>query len=252
MRIQEGGSFIAINQHSRRSTLPKHEARQRYVEIGELVVLEQIKSDSDRLDSRSMVVGPFARLDANRVAAQEGKTRGAITNLFGSQANFQAETMTRALSAGDLIDQIDYPEPGDFRDADAWIDAFFAAESARGPVHGSEPTISYAYLWALWLSVVPYGLWSEQISRPSMDEFVRWLERLEQVLEHALDHFDLTLREDTTINDLAYAVAGMIEGVWLNQCLSSRHPSDPSEPIATVLRRSGRLLWRGATRPRGT
>jgi len=70
------------------------------------------------------------------------------------------------------------------------------------------------------------------------------------VLEDALDHFDLTVREGSTVNDLACAVASMIEGVWLNQCLTSRHPSDPSEPIATVLRRSGRLLWLGATQPR--
>jgi hypothetical protein len=244
MPIPEGGSL-------RRSTMPKHEARQHYVQLAQRVVLEQIKSDSEQFGGQSIVVGPFARLDANRVAAQEGKTRGAITNLFGSQANFQAETMARALSASDLIEQIEYPEPAGYPDADGWVDAFFAAESARGPMHGSEPTVSYAFLWALWLSAVPYGLWSEQISRPSMDEFTRWLERLEQVLERALHHFGLTLQEGTTLNDLACAVAELIEGVWLNQCLTTRHPTDPSEPVATVLRRSGRLLWRGATRPRG-
>jgi hypothetical protein len=106
-------------------------------------VLEQIRRDSERLEGNSLVVGPFARLDANRVAAADDKTRGAITNLFGSQAAFQADTMARALSASDLI-----------------------------------------------------------------------------------------------------------EGAWLNQCLTTRHPADPSEPIAAVLRRSGRLFWRGATRPR--
>jgi BetI-type transcriptional repressor, C-terminal len=243
---QGGGRLIATNQ--RRSTLPKHEARQRYVEIAQTVVLEQIKLDSERLDGHSIVVGPFARLDANKVAALDGKTRGAITNLFGSQAAFQADTMARALSAGDLIEQIEYPAPGDFPDADAWVDALFAAESARGPMHGGEPTVNYAYLWALWLSVVPYGLWSEQIARPSMEEYARWLERLEQVLEQAIGHFALTLQEGTTVGDLASAVASMIEGVWLNQCLSTCDPTDPSEPVATAMRRSGRLLWRGATR----
>ena len=44
-------------------------------------------------------------------------------------------------------------------------------------------------------------------------------------------------------------MASLIEGVWLNQCLTNRHPSNPREPIATVLRRSGRLLWLGAIRP---
>ena len=124
------------------------------------------------------------------------------------------------------------------------------ANRREGRCTAAKPTVNYAFLWALWLSAVPYGLWSEQIRRPSMEEHVQLLERLEQVLEQALDHFDMTLQDGTTINDLACAVASMIEGVWLNQCLTSLHPCDPSEPIATVLRRSGRLLWRGATKPR--
>ena len=240
---------MAVNSRSR-STLPKPEARQRYVEIGELVALEQIRTDSQALDERSIAIGPFARLDANAVAAQEGKTRGAISNLFGSQAAFQAETMALALSAGDWIEQIDYPAPGDFPTADAWVDALFAGESARGPAHGAEPAVTYASLWALWLSVLPYGLWSERIRQPSMEENVQWLERLERVFQDALDHFDMSLRDGTTLNDLACACAALIEGVWLNQCLTARHPSDASEPIATVMRRSGRLLWLGATQPR--
>jgi hypothetical protein len=59
----------------------------------------------------------------------------------------------------------------------------------------------------------------------------------------------MKLRKGTTLNDLACATGSLIEGVWLNQCLSTRHPSDPSQPVATVLRRSGLLLWRGATEP---
>lgn len=172
-----------------------------------------------------------------------------ISNLFGSQAAYQAETMALALSAGDWIEQIEYPTPSDFADADEWLDSLFTGESARGPLQDGEPIVNYANLWALWLSAVPYGLWSEEISRPSMEEHVRWLNKLQQVLEGAIDHFGLALREGTTVNDLACAFASMIEGVWLNQCLTTRHPSDPSEPIATVLRRSGPLLWLGATEP---
>ncbi len=237
---------MAADRQPGRSTLPKPEARQRYVEIGELVALEQIRTDCERIDEQSIAIGPFARLDANAVAARDGKTRGAITNLFGSQAAFQAETMALALRAGDWIEQIEYPEPAEYTTGDEWIDAVLAGESVRGPQHGSEPAVSYASLWALWLSAVPYGLWSEEVRRPSLEEHVQWLERLEQVLAHALEHFDLALREGVTVNDLACALASMVEGVWLNQCLTTRHPSDPSEPIATVLRRSGRLLWRGA------
>ena len=66
----------------------------------------------------------------------------------------------------------------------------------------------------------------------------------------ALDHFRLRLRAGTTLNDLACGVASLVEGAWLNQCLTARHPSEPSAPIAETLRRSGRLLWRGAVEPR--
>ena len=67
------------------------------------------------------------------------------------------------------------------------------------------------------------------------------------VLREAIEHFGLALREGS-VNDLAGAIASLVEGVWLNQCLTDTHPSDPSEPISTLLRRSGRLLWLGATR----
>ncbi|MGL4962921.1 MAG: hypothetical protein ACRC67_16940 [Inquilinus sp.] len=231
-----------------RSTLPKPDARRRYVEIGELAVLEQIQRDSIALDGSAIPIGPFARLDAGAVASQDGKTRGAITNLFGSQAAFQTETMALALSAAAWIDQFEFPEPKEFGTSEEWVDAFFLGQSVRGPQHGSKPVISYAYLWALWLSTVPYGLWSQEISRPSMAEYVQWVRRLEQIFAEAINHFALTLRDGTTLTDLACAVASMVEGVWLNQCLTARHPTDSSEPIATALCRAGRLLWCGATK----
>jgi hypothetical protein len=227
---------------SERSTLPKHEARRRYVELGVTAVLQQIAQDA----RQEIALGPFARLDANAVAAQDGKTRGAITNLFGSQAAFQAETMALALSAGDWIEHIEYPAPEDHATAEEWVDAFFAGESARGPKHGGSPVVGYGMLWAVWLSSVPYGLWSEEVARPGMEEHVQLVRQLEGVFARALVHFGLSLREGTTLTDLAGATASLVEGVWLNQCLTDRHPSDPSEPIATVLRRGGRLLWRGA------
>jgi hypothetical protein len=231
----------------KRSTLPRDEARRRYVELGELAALKQIHADSEQLDRRSIAVGPFARLDANAVAAEDGKTRGAITNLFGSQAAFQVETMELSLN---VEPEVVHPAPADHATAEEWVDAFFAQESARGPRHGAEPAVEYASLWALWLSAVPYGLWSEQISGPSMDEYRQSVTRLEAVLAEALDHFGLALREGTTLTDLAAAIASLVEGAWLNQCLTTRHPSDPSQPVAALLRRSGRLLWLGATVPR--
>jgi hypothetical protein len=233
-----------------RSALAKPDARRRYVEIAELVVLEQIRHDAQLLDGGgSIAVGPFARLDASSVAAKDDKTRGAITNLFGSQAAFQSATMALALSASGEIQEVTFPKPEDFSSAENWLDAFLVEQSARGPHHGAEPALGYASLWTLWLSAVPYGLWSEKISGPSLDEHVQWVERVQHALRMTLDHFGMDLRVGTTINDLACAIASMIEGVWLNQCLTTSHPCDPKEEISTVLRRSGRLLWRGATEP---
>ena len=213
--------------------------------MGEIEALDQIRKDAETLDSQVLAIGPFARLDASAVAARDGKTRGAITNLFGSQAAFQAETMALALSVGDWIDELEYPEPNDFTSADDWFDALLASESTRGPQRGADPTGSYANLWTLWLSAVPYGMWSDQISGPSMEEHVQWVSKLEELLDDAAEHFDLTPREGATIADLAVAVASLTEGVWLNQCLTTRHPTRPDEPVANALRRSGRLLWRG-------
>jgi AcrR family transcriptional regulator len=233
-----------------RSTLTKDEARQRYVEVGELAVLEQVRRDAQLLDDWALAVGPFTRLDANAVAAADGKTRGAITNLFGSQAAFQTETMAHVLSSADWIERVEYPEPSDFATAEEWLDALLAGQSARGPVHGAEPAVDYGSLWALWLSAVPYGLWSEEVSRASVEELLMTLERLEEALTAALEHFALELSEGTTVGDLAAAIASLTEGAWLSQCLTLHHPADQSQPASELLRRSGRLLWRGATVPR--
>lgn len=242
---------VTIKRKPKRSKLAKSEARQRYIAIGQLVVLEQIQQNSALLDSNAISIGPFARLDANTVAARDGKSRGAITNLFGSQAAFQVETMALALNASEWVERIELPAPADFATAEAWLDALLDGQSKRGPAHGATPAVDDGFLWTMWLSVVPYGHWSEQVSRPGLQEYVQWAGRLEEAFKQALDHFGLVLRAETTINDLACAVASMIEGVWLNQCLTGRHPFDPSEPIATMLRRSGRLLLRGATRSSG-
>lgn len=231
---------------SKRSGLPKPEARKYYVERGQLAVLRQIKNDAAALDGNRTAVGPFARLDANAVAAGEGKTRGAVTNVFGSQAAFQSETMMLALSAGSWIENIEYPPFSDFKSAEAWVDAFLLGQSERGPQHECEPNVSYASFWALWLSAVPYGLWSKQVSRASMAENVLWIRQLEKLFDQVLNRFTLKLRKGTTLNDLASAMAGLIEGIWLNQCLSSTHPSNPAHPVSSLMRRSGLLLWRGA------
>ncbi|MFN0194124.1 MAG: hypothetical protein ACKVP5_19470 [Aestuariivirga sp.] len=230
----------------KRSTAPKDKLRKRYVELGQLAALQQVRKDARLLDAGKIAVGPFARLDVSAVAARRGKSRGAINNLFGNQARFQAETMALAMNASHLIAGIRYPDPADFASADAWADAFFAGQSARGPVHGAKPAVNYAFLWVLWMSTLPYAMWSESTTQQNLEEHVLWLKQMETVFERALAHFGLSLKPGVTITDLACASASVIEGVWINQCLTTLHTRDPNESIATLLRRSGLMLWRGA------
>lgn len=235
-----------------RSTLAQGDARSRYAGMGVLAALEQIRADARLLAGDAMAIGPFARLDAAAVAARDGKTRGAITNLFGSQAAYQARTMGMVLDAAESSGDVDWPRPSDFADAEPWVTAFFASQSARGPVHGADPSMSYAALWALWLGVVPYGLWSDRIAGPSMEEYCRRVAQLEAVFAEAMAHFGLVLREGATLSDLACAAESLIEGVWLNQCLATTHPLEPGTPISEALVRAGRMLWRGAVRRSAT
>lgn len=229
-----------------RSNLPPPEARRRYREVGALAALEQIRLDSGGLDDRAIAVGPFGRLDAGAVAARDGKTRGSVTNLFGSQAAYQVATMEFVLDAEAWVEAGAFPPPRDFATAEAWVDAFFEAQAARGPRHGAEPGMSYAALWALWLGTVPYGLWSERVAQPSMEEFDRSVAQVEGVMAEALAHFGLGLREGVTLADLACGAMNLTEGAWLNQCLTAAHPRRPGEPVGAALVRAGRLLWRGA------
>ncbi|MFO1144860.1 MAG: hypothetical protein U1E59_21275 [Amaricoccus sp.] len=236
----------------KRSTLPTDDARTRYLEMGALAALEQIRDDAQVLGNGAMAIGPFARLDAAAVAARDGKTRGAITNLFGSQAVFQARTMDMVLDAAEISEAVDWPEPSAYTTPGAWVTAFFASQSARGPRHGAEPATSYATLWALWLGVVPYGLWSEHVAGPSMEEYSRRVAQFETVFAGAVAHFSLALREGATIADLACGAVSLIEGVWLNQCLANAHPRDRAAPISEALVRAGRMLWCGAIADAGT
>lgn len=232
-----------------RSILSKPDARRRYQVMGGVAALEQIKRDSEALDEGAFAVGPFARLDADAVAARDGKTRGAITNLFGSQAAYQVEVMRIVLDAETSSDVLGLPDPEAFDRADDWVDALFAGQSAEGPRHGAPPEMRYAALWALWLGMVPYGLWSERVTKPSMEEYERRVEQFEEAFGQALARFGLRLRDGVALSDLACGAASLIEGAWLNQCLTDRHPRRPEEPVSTALVQAGRLLWHGAVTP---
>lgn len=241
----EGNTELDVKRRAR-SNLAPQEARRRYREIGALATLEQIRLDSGALDERAIAIGPFGRLDAAAVAARDGKTRGSITNLFGSQAAYQVETMDLALDAGTWVEEDHYPAPQDFATAESWVEAMFTHLSAVGPRHGADPELSYASLWVLWLGAVPYGLWSERVAAPSIEEYHRQVMQLENMFSAALAHFGLALRDGVTPGDLAAGALSLAEGVWLNQCLTTANPRCPGEPLSAMLVRSGRLLWQGA------
>jgi hypothetical protein len=239
----------------RRSSLSPDEARKRYIQLAETALLEQIQLDAQRLDREDdedrVAVGPFSRLKADQVADADGKSRGAITNLFRSQRQFQLQAMALVLE-DPSVDESVPPAPGAYREPGDWIEAVATAESERGPVHGMEPAVGYGLNWVLWLSQVPYGVWSQRIAEPSMREFRHSAERLEvRVVRPGLAHFGLEVRPPWTTLDLAAAMDSLIEGLWLNQCLSREHPTAQGAATAQAARNAVRMIWQGATRPAG-
>ena len=99
----------------RRSALSPDDARKQYIRAAETVLLEQIQVDARRLDrqddERRVAVGPFAKLNAEQVAAAaDGKSRGAITNLFKSQRQFQLQAMALVLEDPE-VDVLVLPDP---------------------------------------------------------------------------------------------------------------------------------------------
>lgn len=153
------------------------------------------------------------------------------------------------MNAEHWLDEPTYPDPHDYMDADAWVDAFLLSQSELGPQHGAMPEVSYGSIWSLWLSAVPYGVWSKQISRSSLDEHTQWLKQVLALFQTAMTHFGLRMRQGAELGDLACGMASFIEGIWPNQCLTLHHPYNAAELISAIARRAGLMLWRGATEP---
>ncbi len=237
-----------------RNRLTRDDASQTYIRAGELEVFRQLQRDAGALDEtmaddRAFAVGPFARLRADGVVDSLGKTRGAITNVWGSQEAFRAAVMNVFLNDVSLgVDDVRYPDPVEAATIDQWIDAWAAVEIERGPRHGMDPESRYGLRWAAWLGLVPYGIWSTTVATTSTEEFKLGAERYAaDVLGPALEHFGLTVSEPTTLSDLAVAVSTTIEGTWLSSCLSATDPSGRAQSIESTLATSLRLLIRGAT-----
>lgn len=247
-----------VSEPRRRDRLPPGEARLRYIVLGERVLIEHVRRQAEELDASGEAVEPlglYAALDASEVAARVGKTRGAINNVFGSQRAFQAATMLLSiedfLDAGGM-DEAVYPHPADFADSEQWILAIARIEAARGPRRRHEDPSVFAMRWLLWLTMVPYGVWSERVRRDGVEDFANWAERLEQeVLLPALDHFGLEMRPPLRAVDLAVAIANLTEGLWISQALTDEHRLEPALAVDDAARNAFLMLWRGATATRG-
>jgi len=237
-----------------RERLARVDAEETYIRAGELEVFRQLQRDGAALDAtladnRAFAVGPFARVRADVVVDELGKTRGAINNLWGSQEAFRAAVMGVFLNDDSLgADDVTYPDPAAFASLDQWVAAWAAVEIERGPRHAMQPSNRYGLRWAAWLGLVPYGIWSDSIAETSMDELRSGVDRYAtQILGPALSHFGAELAEPTTIDDLAVAVHEAIEGTWLTSCLTGDDPIGRPNPLSTSLAKTLQLLLRGAT-----
>lgn len=236
-----------------RARLTRHDAEATYLRAGELEVFRQLRRDAGALDDsqngeHSPAIGPFARLRTDSVGGELGKTRGAINHVWGSQAAFRTAIMATFLNDASLgLDDVDLPQPGG--DLDTWIERWAHAEIDRGPRHGMEPENCYGLRWAAWLGLVPYGIWSESVAQPSLAEFRNTVHHVAaEVLAPAFEHFGLTLVDDTSLDDVALAVASAIEGCWLNAALTDRDPIGRDASIAHSLFTTLRMIVRGAVR----
>lgn len=237
-----------------RERLPRRDAEQTYLQAGELEVYRQLERDAAALDAaleteRAIAIGPFARLRADDVVDELGKTRGAINNLWGSQEGFRAAILATFLNDTTLgVDDVDYPDPAACASLDEWVAGWAAAEIERGPRHGTEPDNRYGLRWAAWLALVPYGIWSDRVAEPSMREYRDSVDHATGLLEPALEHFGVTIDPPATLADLAVAATSAIEGFWLNSSLTTDDPIGRQGPFVGALATTLRLLVRGATR----
>jgi AcrR family transcriptional regulator len=236
-----------------RQRLRRDDAESTYIRAGELEVFRQLQRDGAALDvtladERAPAVGPFSRLRTDAVADELGKTRGAFNHVWGSQEAFRAAVMADFLNDTGLgLDEAAHPDPASCHDLDEWITRWAASELERGPRHGMPPENRYGLRWAAWLGLVPYGLWSDAVAEPSLEEYRASVRHLtDDVLAPAFEHFAMALRDDTTLDDVGVAAATAIEGTWLNACLTSSDPIGRDGPLTNSLAATLRAIIRGS------
>ena len=153
---------------------------------------------------RALAVGPFARLDANARRRPRRARHAARSRTCSAARRAARPRRWRWRSApptdrGARVPRARRPSSARGRGSTRSSPASPRAGRVTG-AHGRR----YATLWALWLTAVPYGLWSERDRRARASTSTRSRSRgSRRVLRRALDHFGLALRDDVTLTDLA-------------------------------------------------
>ena len=180
---------------AKRSTLPKDEARRRYVEIGELVALEQIRKDAKLLDERrsrsarspASTPTPSPPATARRAArsptcsaarppSRPRRWRWRSTRASGSSGS--SSPPRRLSRRRGLVRRRASP-----------------ASRRAGPRTAPSRPSTTGSCGRCGSAPCPTASGASSVPGPSMEEYVQWLRRLEAILGDALDHFGLTLRE---------------------------------------------------------
>jgi hypothetical protein len=102
-----------------------------------------------------------------------------------------------------------------------------------------------------WLGLIPYGLWSKAIAEPSLDEYRHRVQIVaDDLISLALAQFDLQLAKPHSLTDLASAFVTLVEGHWLNACLSPKDPVNQTRSLEAALATALKMLFAGAVQKR--
>ena len=182
---------------------------------------------------------PLTAVGAERAARREPSRQTAARRdlpLSGSQAAYRPRPW-RPRSTPSSRSSTRLPPPARLRDADAWVDAFFAAQPARGPRHGASRRSTTRRSGRCWLSpACTDGLVrAEHGSGPSRRERVpAWASGSSGVLAAALVLFALHAARRHRATDLAPRSAAGRGHVARPVPHRRDHPPVRREPVAAL------------------
>jgi len=220
----------------KRERLPRKVAEARYLDTGLDLLLESVRDRAQQLDralvadgpdgSAPDIPGPVADVTAHAVADQLGKTRGAITNIWGSQQQFHLALLKKLLTSTDnlgaipdrheteeLVDSID--------DVASAVSVFADGELERGPRPDPDlDNLTNSQLWgSLFLTELayyPYAQWSARVRKLIHDGNENYLDQLvNNFYQPGLDGLGRREHPNLRYHDLARILYALTMGFWL-------------------------------------